>query len=41
MIAGFDTTAMTMTNAFYLLAKHPEIQEKLFDEVSKKLEDFV
>jgi cytochrome P450 len=34
IIAGFDTTATLMACCAYHLAKHPEVQEKLTEEVS-------
>ncbi|XP_057367195.1 cytochrome P450 3A2-like isoform X1 [Daphnia carinata] len=36
MLAGFDTTATTLTNTCFLLAKHPKIQEKLYDSILAK-----
>lgn len=33
MIAGYETTSTALTNASHVLATHPEIQQKLFDEV--------
>jgi len=35
-IAGHDTTAVVMNWAFYLIAKHPEVQEKILDEIKEK-----
>lgn len=32
-IAGHETTANALTFTFYLLAKHPEIQKKVFEEI--------
>ncbi|KAJ9079999.1 hypothetical protein DSO57_1029741 [Entomophthora muscae] len=36
-LAGHDTTANTLTTTFYYLAKHPEIQEKVRQEVNAVL----
>lgn len=35
LLAGYETTANSVTTALYLLAKHPEIQAKLREEVLK------
>lgn len=35
MIAGHDTTANTLAFTFYLLAKHPEYQQLIFEEISQ------
>ncbi len=35
LVAGYDTTAMTMTYACYELAKHPDVQERLREEVDE------
>nr|QST15048.1 CYP360A8 protein [Diaphanosoma celebensis] len=37
--AGFETTATTLTTAAYLLAKHPEIQDKFHDLIVQKVEE--
>ena len=37
MVAGLDTTALALSWSFYLLAKNPEIQKKLTDEISTVL----
>lgn len=34
IIAGADTNAITVSNVCYLLCRHPEYQEKLFEELS-------
>ena len=34
MIAGYETTSTTLTYCSYILAKHPDEQQKLFDEIS-------
>ena len=35
MFAGHDTSALALTWAVYLLGRHPEAQEKLFDEINE------
>lgn len=37
LIAGFDTTALSLSYATYLIATHPEIQQKLQDEVDREV----
>jgi cytochrome P450 family 13 len=41
IIAGSDTTALTMTYVTYLLAKNPEIQAKLYNEIEKAFNEHV
>ncbi|KAH9417630.1 Cytochrome P450 3A4 [Dermatophagoides pteronyssinus] len=33
LLAGYETTASTLTFCIYELAKHPEVQNKLYDEI--------
>ncbi len=37
-LAGHETTAITLTWAFYLLHEHPEVKQKLWDELESVLE---
>lgn len=37
LLAGHETTAVTLSWTFYVLTQHPEIAEKLYDEVSAVL----
>ncbi len=39
LIAGYDTTATTLACASYYLALHPEIQEKLWQEIDEAFPD--
>ena len=41
MVAGFDTTASTLTSSCFELARHPEIQEKLYDQIMDKIDKYV
>lgn len=36
-LAGHETTAITLTWAFYLLHEHPDIKERLWDELERAL----
>ncbi|KAI3376954.1 hypothetical protein L3Q82_000194 [Scortum barcoo] len=37
LLAGVDTTSFTLSWASYLLAKHPQIQQQIFTEVTRTL----
>ncbi|KAB1192856.1 cytochrome P450 [Haloferax sp. MBLA0076] len=37
LLAGHDTTALTLTYAWYLLSQHPEVEEKLHRELDEVL----
>ena len=39
IIAGHETTSSGMSNLFYVLAQHPEVQKKLRTEVRKAREE--
>ncbi|XP_056421985.1 cytochrome P450 3A9-like isoform X2 [Hyla sarda] len=39
LLAGFETTSMTLTNVFYNLATHPDVQKKLQEEIDSHLSD--
>jgi len=39
LVAGYETTASALTWTFYLLGRHPQIAERLFDEVRAQLGD--
>ncbi|CAL2031046.1 unnamed protein product [Caenorhabditis brenneri] len=39
LIAGFDTTALSLSYSTYLLATHPEIQKKLQEEVDRECQN--
>jgi len=40
LVAGFDTTANTLTASCYILARHPEIQEKIYDLIMDKIDQY-
>ncbi len=40
MLAGFDTTATTLTNICFQLAKNPDIQEKLYHSIVAQMENY-
>ena len=39
MLAGYETTSNFLTFASYLLAVHPNIQEKLFESITTYMEE--
>ena len=41
MVAGYDTTATTLTACCFKLAQHPELQEKLYDLIMGKVDQYV
>ena len=41
LIAGYETTATALSYAAYSLACHPEVQQKLYDEVKSVIESKV
>lgn len=40
LVAGFDTTAQTLSSCCYNLAVHPKIQETLHDVITSKIEEY-
>ena len=41
LVAGYDTTATTLTSSCFMLARNSEVQEKLYYEIMNKLEEHV
>jgi cytochrome P450 family 3 subfamily A len=39
MLAGYETTSVALIFATYLLATHPEVQEKVFNEIHDYFDD--
>ncbi|GBM53404.1 Cytochrome P450 3A41 [Araneus ventricosus] len=39
ILGGYESTATSLAYTFYLLAKHPEIQDKLYEEIKKAEDD--
>ena len=39
MLAGYETTSVALTFATYLLAKNPEVQEKLANEIHEYFDE--
>jgi len=40
LLAGFETTAATLTHTSYVLAKNPQVQDKLYEQIVDRLEQF-
>ncbi|XP_055933941.1 cytochrome P450 3A41-like isoform X1 [Argiope bruennichi] len=40
LLAGYETTATALAFTFYLLVKHPEIQDRLYKEIENITDDF-
>jgi len=38
MVAGYSTTSYAITSSLFLLARHPEVQEKLYDLIMNKMD---
>lgn len=41
LLAGYDTIATTLTNTAFLLARNPDVQEKLYQQLTRKLKKYV
>jgi cytochrome P450 len=41
LIAGYDTTATALSHICFLLARNPEVQDKLHNLTVEKIEQFV
>ena len=41
MFAGYATTANGLTSCCFMLARHPEVQEKLHDLIMSKIDEYV
>ena len=39
LVVGYDTTGMTLSYLAYAMSKHPEIQEKLQEEIDQAFDD--
>jgi cytochrome P450 len=39
LLAGHDTTALTLTYTWYLLSEHPEVEQRLHEEVDEVIDD--
>lgn len=40
LLAGFDTTSHVLSSCLYKMAQHPEMQEKLYEDISSKIEQY-
>ena len=41
LVAGYDTTSNTLAAAMFELARHPELQQKLYDQIMSKVDQHV